>query len=323
MPSGQNVADVQDHPTEHVARRVVGVVGDVEEIVGGGGGIGRVTALVDVVVVGLEQDLQRCGGGPQQAEAGAVGLEPPRISGVGASDGVEAVAVFAIGRDPQGQGVADRDVDRALQPAVVVIAILALDIAVIACEAGVHLVDEHRAAGGVLTGEGALRAPQHLHVRDVVIGLGLEVAGEAGDAVAIGDHPDRHRAGAVGLADAADVEKVALAEVLHRQVRRHELQLVDGGHSLLQEVGAGEHGRRKRRALQVDRPPLRRDDHFLRRGIGCGAGSRRRLGRRSGLGRLGAGRTAPGEGQHRRRQPQMLCFHRFPLPNIGLRSSAR
>jgi len=53
----------------------------------------------------------------------------------------------------------------------------------------------------------------------------------------------------LALADAADVEVVALAEIVHRQRRREELQLVDRDDAFADDVGAGQHRRRDRRLL--------------------------------------------------------------------------
>ncbi len=230
------------------------------------------------------------GGLPQQADAGAVLGQLAWIADVVAGDGIEAVAVFSVPGDAQRQGVADWDVDRTLDVDVVVGAILALQVAVVAgAQAGAGFSDEDRAAGGVLAGEGALRAAQNLHVGDVVVGLGLEVAREGRDAVAIGHDAGLDGAVAIGTTNAADVEQVALPEVGYRQVGRNELELVDIDHALLGQVRAGEHGSRHGRLLQVDRTPLGRDHEFLH------------LGRRGGAARSGLSVGGAGDRKGRKR----------------------
>ena len=158
-------------------------------------------------------------------------------------------------------------------------------------QTGIDLGDEDGAACGVLAGEGSLRPAQHLDIGDVEVGLGLEVAREGGDAIAIGDHARLDRAAAVGAADAADVEQIALAEVVHGQVRRDELKLVDADHALLHQVRARKHGCGYGGLLQVDRAALGGDHNFLhlRRG-------RSRAGRWRGLGMR---RAADGERHER------------------------
>ena len=67
----------------------------------------------------------------------------------------------------------------------------------------------------------------------------------------------------LGLADAADVEVDALAEVVDRGRRRDELQLVDRRDAAVGDVLAGHHRRRDRRLLQVGAAPLGGDDDFV------------------------------------------------------------
>ena len=95
------------------------------------------------------------------------------------------------------------------------------------------MFDEHRAAGRVLADDRALRAPQDLDVGDVVIGLALEIAGEDRRTVAVSDHAGGGLRIVLGLADAANVEVVALAEIVDDDARRRELQGVDVGDALV------------------------------------------------------------------------------------------
>ena len=67
----------------------------------------------------------------------------------------------------------------------------------------------------------------------------------------------------LGLADAADVEVDALAEIVHRRRRRDELQLVDRGDAAGGDVLAGHDRRRDRRRLQVRAAPLGGDDDLV------------------------------------------------------------
>ena len=222
---------------------------------------------------------------------------------------IKAVAVFEIEGDPRGERVADRQVQRALQADVRIVAKLALDVAgVAAVDLRVGAVDDHRAAGGVLAREGALWAAQDLDAGDVVVGLFLEITWEGRDPVAIGDDAGAGLAVVLALADAADVEVVALAEVVDGQRGAHELQLVDRQHPSLLEVGAGEHGGGDRHRLQVLSAPFGGDDQLLhRRGV---AG----LGRFRGRLRMGKAHARQRQRQRRRTHPQSVDLHGV-LPN--------
>ncbi len=119
---------------------------------------------------------------------------------------------------------------------------------------------EHRATRRVLAHERALRAAQNLDARDVVVRLGREVAGKGCHAVAIGDHTRRRLRVVLRLADAADVEVDALAEVVYRGAGRDELELIDRGDTAVRDVFTGQHRYGNRRGLQVGATSLGGDD---------------------------------------------------------------
>ena len=188
---------------------------------------------------------------PQRRHTDVAGIV--RVMGaVRAGDVVEAVAPVAVEGDPGGEGATHRDIDSALSGEIVVIAVLALDVTVIpAVDDGIVGVQEHRAARRILPCDRALRSAQHLDVGDVVIRFFLEIAGEGGNAVAIGDHTRRRLGVVLGLADAADVELEALAEIVDRDARHVELQLVDGDDALVGEILAAQHRGRDRGRHQI------------------------------------------------------------------------
>ena len=158
----EHIADIQRRAHELVVRLVRTVRGDVERVVGRQRRIGRIAAQIDVVVIGLPQHLQRVGRLPQQAGAHAVGIHHAGMTAIGAGDGVEAVARLVIEGQARRQGVAKRQVDRALQLDVVIVSGLAEDIAVDAREVGIARGDEDGAAGRIGPRKGALRPPQQL-----------------------------------------------------------------------------------------------------------------------------------------------------------------
>src|SRR6185436_19440820 len=138
-----------------------------------------------------------------------------RVTGVRTGDGVEAVALVQVDGRAHGEGVTGRNVDRALQREAVVTAHpghhVAGGAAVDGWVVGAH---EYRAAGGVLADEGALRPAQDFHARDVVVRLGGVITRKGRHAVAIDDHAGGRLRVVLGLADAADVEVDALAEIV-------------------------------------------------------------------------------------------------------------
>jgi hypothetical protein len=159
----------------------------------------------------------------------------------------------------------------------VVVADLGEGVAVDAGEVGIAGGDEDRAARGVGAGEGALRAAQQLDAADVVIGLGLEIAREGGDAVTIGDHAHADGRRRLGLADAAHVEEIALAEILDRRRRCHELQLLQRGDGLVLQILTAQDRRGDGGGLQIAGAAFGGDDDVAHgRGllIGLGAAGR-------------------------------------------------
>jgi hypothetical protein len=78
----------------------------------------------------------------------------------------------------------------------------------------------------------------------------------------------------LALADAADIDVVTLAEVVHGQRRTDELKLIDGEHAPLEQIVLGQHGGGDRRLLQVGGASLGGDDDLLHRCPGVAAGRR-------------------------------------------------
>jgi hypothetical protein len=292
-------------------RLVRAVRGDDEGVVGGQGGVGHVTAQIDVVVVGLPQHLQGVGRLPQQTGADTVGIHHARMAAIGAGDGVEAVAGLVVEGQPHCDRVRQRQVDGALQLDVVVVAGLGEGIAIDAGEVGVAGGDEDRAARGVGAGEGALRPAQQLKAADVVIGFSLEIGGEGGDAVAVGDHPHAHGRGGFGLADAAHVEEIALAEILDRRGRSRELQLVQRGDSLVLQILTAQHCRGHGGGLKVAGAAFGGDHHVADGGRLILLGTARIV----GVGLLGLGGCGAAPQQHggRCRYPELAAHGQFSL----------
>ena len=168
-------------------------------------------------------------------------------------------------------------------------------------------VDEYRAAGRVLADDRTLRSAQHLDVGDVVIGLALDVAGEGRHAIAISDDAGGGLRVVLGLADAADVEVVALAEIVDHHARRCELQRVDVGDALVLERVAADHRCRNRGGHQVLTAALGCDDDRV---VTLGARILRRL-------ILRGNRAAPRQRERGRAEPKCISFH-GPLPGLLL-----
>ncbi len=237
----------------------------------------------EILVQGVVLDRQReaLGGRPQEADApGALPQIARVVAGLAAvifemrtgvrripvDDAVEAASRLAETGNANRQVVRERNVERALHLAVIVIAVLAHEVAIV--PAADHRVvgrHEHRAAGRVLADEGALRPAIHFDAFDVVIGLGGQITREGRHAVAVGHHARRRLRVVLALADAADVEVDALAQVVDRHVGRDELQRIDVEDVPVLQVVAAEHARRDRRRHQVLAPALCRHDHRLDR----------------------------------------------------------
>ncbi|MES3090575.1 hypothetical protein O6027_03125 [Sphingomonas aerolata] len=131
-------------------------------------------------------------------------------------------------------------------------------------EIGVFLRDEHGAARRVAAGKRTLRPAQHFDAGDVVIGLALEISGQGRDAIPIGHDADADGAAWFALADAADVEIVALSGRVHGQRRRGELKLLDGIDALAHQILTAQHRRSDTGALQACAAPLGGHDDVVR-----------------------------------------------------------
>ena len=225
--------------------------------------IGWIGRQILVVVVHLEIQREVLARLPEHADSPAGQLHA-FVAGVRAFDVVVAVALLAVGREAHREGVADRQVDRALRAETVVVGDRALEVAgVTAIDDRVVRCDEHRAARGVLADEGALRAAQDFHARDVVVRLGRVVARKGRHAVAIGDHARGRLRVVLGLADAADVEVDALAEIVDHRRGRYELQLVDHRDAGIDDLVARHDRRRDRSLLQIRATPLGGHDDLV------------------------------------------------------------
>ena len=279
-------------------------------IVGRQGPICRIAAEVEEVVVAFQQHPQGRRRRPQEAGAEAAGLDLARGARIGAGDLVETVADLGVEGETRRQGVGEGQIDRALQLHVLVAADLAHQIAVDAREVGIPRIDEDRPARRIGAGECALRPPQKLDAADVVIGLGLEIAGEDGNAVTIGRDADADRRGRLGLADAPDVEEIALTEILHRGGRGHKLELLQRGHAPVLEILAAQDRRGDRGFLQVGGPALSRHDDIVEQRVLFGGRIRRR-----GLGLLSLRRSGPQQDSGRCRYPE-LAAHGVPPSDV-------
>ena len=174
-----------------------------------------------------------------------------------AGDVPEATAGFAVPRHARRQRIVDRNVDRTLQTEIVVIAGLGLDVAVVStADDGIVRIHEDGAADRVLALERALRSAQHLDALDIVVGLFRDVAGNGRHAVAVRDHAGRRLRVVLALADPADVEIDALTEIVDRDVRCNELQLVDDIHAFVLKRIAAQNGGGNGGLLKVRRPAL-------------------------------------------------------------------
>ena len=260
---------------EGIGGNVGGIRAAAEKVASGNGPAGhhaeRVAVIVEIVVVDLGLDLEFVEGLPKNADSHAVvvaradglritlchrGVEPDRE---------EAVAVDVVECDAQRQRIADeRKIDGALGIELVVVAVAGFDVAAIAaCGIGIARVDEDGAAGRVLAGEGALRTAQNLYRADVVIGFVGRKSRDCADAVAVDGYRRRGVAGVVFLADAANVDLVALAVVRDGERRGGELEVVDALHFVFLEVVGRHHGRRHGRALKLFISPLGGDNDGL------------------------------------------------------------
>ncbi len=272
----EGIADVQRDAAELVLSGQRRIAGDVERIrrverrrCGGAeiGGRRREAAVVDLVVVAFDQDAQIRIRLPQQAGAAADRIQVARVARPWARHVEEGIALFGVTSEADRQRVAERQVDRSRRLDVVVIAVLRGREPLDPVERRVDRGDEHRAAGRIAAGKCALRSAQQFDRGDVVIGLGLEIARETRNTVAIGDDTHADRAGDLGLADAADVEAVRLARRVDGHRWRRELKLFDAEHALAAQIVTGQHACGDGRALKAGRTAFGGDDDIV-----CGFG---------------------------------------------------
>ncbi len=251
-------------------------------------------------VVGGQHHVELAGRPPPQGGAQAVVIDRPIQAGLafaGRRRGGHAarrehaavvvdldVAVLALvrARDPQGQLVGDRDVDRAAEFLAVGAAVAALDEAAegVAGQLGDHL---DGAADGVPAGKGALRPAQDLHPVEV---QKVHVrAGQGGvvDVIHIDADPGLQRRVEVELADAADRSAERRPEGGAQRLQGHVRRRVGD----VRHVGdaAGIQGGRihrrdgQRRVLQLLGMELGGDDNLAdRRRLGGRIRRRSRLG---------------------------------------------
>ncbi len=261
-----------------------------------------VVVLAEVLVHQIGAELVR----GLEAQGDARGAEVAAVDAT-VQVGVLAVAVVdaAQAGHAQGEHVAERDVDRAGDLEVVVVAVLHGRVAA-ELAGGLGGDQVHRAAGGVTAVEGALRAAQHFHPVDVEEVAVLEVVDGDRQLVLV----DADALGAAGAdhvgADAADLQ-VEAAEVGAGEVGVGDLQqqvLAAFELFVLQRVG-GEGRDRDRRILEVGLTTFGGDHHFADRGRSAGGGIAR--------GSWGAGGRECGLGGQKRteraRHHQDTAFH--------------
>ena len=243
-----------------------------------------------VAIVGIEPERRRAGAAAALAEIIGGEVDRQRVGRTqpegNAATGILLIvgAVVHIGvvadidaRGAQRDILAERNVDRGIEPQRVVIAVFDIALGARSVEIGALGDDVDRAAGGVAAVERALRSLDHFDALEVV----EEARGRARaadiDAVEIErDRRVRQRV-AVEIADAAQIEQ----RVRARRGRDLERRDDRGQLGRARDAGAGERiardgADRDRGALEIFRAALRGDDDVLQPGFGGGA--RLRLG---------------------------------------------
>ena len=191
-------------------------------------------------------------------------MEVARITAIRSRHMEERLTIFLVGRHPDGESVAQRKVHGTAESHILVVAILRLHPAAEVIESWIGLIDEKGPAGGVLAGEGALRAAQHFNTVNVVVGLiGDESVGRRCHAVAIDQNAGRILLSCVALADSTDVDHRVLAGALDGEGRCREGKIIDGVNLPRSKVHARQYRGRNRRYLKIDRALLGRYDDFL------------------------------------------------------------